>query len=125
VVPYRAFSTSDGDILIGGANDRLFGILCTCLDVPEWAADERFATNSSRVANRETLEKSIEGITKQKTTKEWLDTFEGTGLPYAKVNDLKDTLEHEHGNSPLLAPLWYCPFIITVYVRTSHFPGYA
>jgi succinate---hydroxymethylglutarate CoA-transferase len=97
VVPYRAFRTSDGDILIGGANDRLFSILCTCLGTPEWAADVRFSTNSSRVANRETLEAAIESITMMKSTKAWLDTFEGTGLPYAKVNDLKDTLEHEHG----------------------------
>ncbi|RSM02751.1 hypothetical protein CDV31_010790 [Fusarium ambrosium] len=96
VVPYRAFCTSDGDILIGGANDRLFGVLCNCLGKSEWASDERFSTNSSRVANREVLEKWIEDTTKSKTTKEWLDIFEGTGLPYAKVNDLKDTLNHPH-----------------------------
>lgn len=82
---------------MGGANDRLFGVLCVGLGVPEWATDERFSTNSSRVANRETLEKGIEDITSTKTTEEWLKIFEGTGLPYAKVNDLKDTLEHEHG----------------------------
>ncbi|CAI6081930.1 unnamed protein product [Clonostachys chloroleuca] len=63
VVPYRGFRTSDGDIMIGGANDRLFGVLCQCLGKPEWAADERFATNSSRVANRTVLEKWIEDIT--------------------------------------------------------------
>ncbi|RMJ09218.1 hypothetical protein CDV36_011157 [Fusarium kuroshium] len=96
VVPYRAFRTSDGDILIGGANDRLFGVLCNCLGKSEWASDERFSTNSSRVANREVLEKWIEDTTKSKTTQEWLDIFEGTGLPYAKVNDLKDTLNHPH-----------------------------
>ncbi|KAJ1329859.1 succinate--hydroxymethylglutarate CoA-transferase [Microdochium nivale] len=96
VVPYRAFRTSDGDFLVGGANDRLFGVLCAGLGVPEWASDARFSTNSSRVANREVLEKNIEDITATKTTQEWLQIFEGTGLPYAKVNDLKDTLEHEH-----------------------------
>ncbi|CAH0035291.1 unnamed protein product [Clonostachys rhizophaga] len=94
VVPYRGFRTSDGDIMIGGANDRLFGVLCQCLGKPEWAADERFATNSSRVANRTVLEKWIEDITMTRPTQAWLDRFEGTGLPYAKVNDLKDTLEH-------------------------------
>jgi succinate--hydroxymethylglutarate CoA-transferase len=106
VVPYRAFRTKDGDILIGGANDRLFGVLCTCLGVPEWATDERFSTNSARVENRETLEQGIEDITVTKKTEEWLAVFEGTGLPYAKVNDLKDTVEHEHGMlTPLLLPL--------------------
>jgi succinate--hydroxymethylglutarate CoA-transferase len=96
VVPYRSFKTTDGDILIGGANDRLFGILCKSLGYPQWASDERFAVNSSRVLNREVLEAMIEEVTQSKPTSEWLSIFEGTGLPYAKVNDLKDTLEHEH-----------------------------
>ncbi|OAL30868.1 hypothetical protein AYO20_08561 [Fonsecaea nubica] len=96
VVPYRAFKTSDGDVLFGGGNDRLFGILCSGLGKQEWASDERFATNAARVANRNVLEPAIEEITRQKTTQEWLDIFDGTGLPYAKVNDLMDTLNHEH-----------------------------
>ncbi|KAM0432983.1 hypothetical protein ACHAPT_004688 [Fusarium lateritium] len=74
--------------------------MAQCLGKPEWASDERFSTNSSRVANREVLERWIEDTTKSKTTKEWLDIFEGTGLPYAKVNDLKDTLNHSHGKIP-------------------------
>lgn len=97
VVPYRAFKTKDGDILIGGANDRLFGVLSKCLGRPEWASDERFSTNPSRVENRDLLEKSIEDITMSRSTSEWLTEFESTGLPYAKVNDLKDTVEHPHG----------------------------
>jgi succinate--hydroxymethylglutarate CoA-transferase len=39
----------------------------------------------------------IEDITSSKLSKEWLDIFEGTGLAYAKINDIKDTLEHSHG----------------------------
>lgn len=97
VVPYRSFKTTDGDILIGGANDRMFGLLCKGLGHPEWAADERFSNNASRVRHRDVLEPMLENILSTKSTKEWLDTFDGTGLPYAKVNDLKDTLEHEHG----------------------------
>ncbi|KAF9890041.1 hypothetical protein FE257_006721 [Aspergillus nanangensis] len=96
VVPYRAFKTADGDILIGGANDRLFGLLCDRLGRPEWVKDERFSNNSARVQNRDVLEPMIEAITSTKPTKEWLKTFDGSGLPYAKVNDLKDTLTHEH-----------------------------
>jgi succinate--hydroxymethylglutarate CoA-transferase len=39
----------------------------------------------------------IEEITKQKTTQEWLEIFEGSGMPYAAVNDIQGTLNHEHG----------------------------
>jgi succinate--hydroxymethylglutarate CoA-transferase len=31
-----------------------------------------------------------------KTTQEWLDVFEGKGMPYAAVNDVLGTLTHEH-----------------------------
>jgi succinate--hydroxymethylglutarate CoA-transferase len=75
--------------------------------------DERFKTNAVRVANRDTLEDLIENETKQKTTQEWLEILEGcgmrksdlphvhmswlTGTAYAAINDVQDTLNHEHG----------------------------
>ena len=38
----------------------------------------------------------IEKFTEEKTTAEWLDIFEGQGMPYAAVNDVQATLNHEH-----------------------------
>jgi succinate---hydroxymethylglutarate CoA-transferase len=95
-VPYRSFKTADGDVLFGGGNDRLFGILCDGLSKPEWKTDPKFDVNKSRVSHRNELEAAIEAITQEKTTKEWLDIFEGSGLPYAAVNDVQDTLSHNH-----------------------------
>lgn len=80
IVPYKAFKTSDGDILLGGGNDRLYGVLCNRLGKPEWITDERFITNALRVQHRDTLEDLIEKITKQKTTQEWLEILEGCGM---------------------------------------------
>lgn len=96
IVPYKSFKTKDGDVLLGGGNDRLFGILCDGLGRPEWKTDARYSVNSRRVANREALEAEIEKITVLKTTREWLDVFEGKGMPYAAVNDVHDALNHEH-----------------------------
>ncbi|KIV79048.1 hypothetical protein PV11_06638 [Exophiala sideris] len=96
IVPYKGFKTADGDIMLGGGNDRLFGVICDKLGRHEWKADARFVTNDVRVKNRDVLEKLIEDLTVQKTTKEWLDVLEGSGMPYAAINDVKDTLEHEH-----------------------------
>ncbi|KOS16670.1 Succinate--hydroxymethylglutarate CoA-transferase [Escovopsis weberi] len=96
IVPYRSFKTKDGDVLFGGGNDRLFGIMCDGLDQPQWKTDARYATNASRVANREDLEARIEQITQTKTTQQWLEIFEGKGMPYAAVNDVQDTLNHAH-----------------------------
>ncbi|KAF3938918.1 hypothetical protein ABW19_dt0200688 [Dactylella cylindrospora] len=103
IVPYEAFPTLDGSILLGGGNDRLFGILCNKIEKPEWATDERFVTNDKRVANRDVLVPLIGAETLKKTTQEWLDVFEGSGMPYAAVNDVHDTLTHEHGMSLMIS----------------------
>lgn len=97
IVPYKGFKTADGDVLLGGGNDRLFGVLCDRIGRPEWAKDERFHTNSARVKNRETLEAMIESETMKKTTAEWLQVLDESGMPYAAVNDIQGTLNHEHG----------------------------
>jgi succinate--hydroxymethylglutarate CoA-transferase len=104
IVPYKGFKTSDGDILIGGGNDRLFGIMCERLGKPEWITDARFVKNADRVKNRDELESLIEKTTTTKTTQEWLDILEGSGLPYAPINDVKTTLEHEHGTEVDVCP---------------------
>ena len=82
---------------MGGGNPRLWGILCDRLDKPEWQSDPRFATNSERVKNRAELETLIEEITRRKTTQEWLNILDGSGMPYAAVNDIQGTLNHAHG----------------------------
>ncbi|KAG5941299.1 hypothetical protein E4U59_001814 [Claviceps monticola] len=96
IVPYRSFKTKDGDILLGGGNDRLFGVLADGLSKPEWKQDARFKTNADRVCHRDELEAMIEAITQQKTTEQWLQRFQGSGLPYAAVNDVQATLNHAH-----------------------------
>ncbi|CAO2647692.1 Nn.00g086140.m01.CDS01 [Neocucurbitaria sp. VM-36] len=96
IVPYKAFKTSDGDILLGGGNDRLYGVICNKIGKPEWKLDDRFKTNALRVKNRDMLEELIEKETRQKSTQEWLEILEGSGMPYAAINDVQDTLNHEH-----------------------------
>ncbi|KAI9821392.1 MAG: hypothetical protein M1832_003399 [Thelocarpon impressellum] len=95
-LPYQSFETADGNILLGGGNDRLFGVICEKLGKVEWVSDERFRTNSSRVRNRNSLEALINGETRKRTTNEWLDVFDESGTPYAAVNDIQGTLSHEH-----------------------------
>lgn len=96
IVPYKAFPTKDGSILFGGGNDRLFGVLSERLGKSEWISDVRFATNAARVENRIELERLISTLTTNRTTSEWLALFEGSGMPYAAINDVQDTLRHPH-----------------------------
>ncbi|KAH8594277.1 caib/baif family protein-like protein [Bisporella sp. PMI_857] len=96
IVPYRSYKTQDGDILFGGGNDRLFGLICDGLGKPEWKTDPRFIINTQRVSHRLVLDNLIESVTITKTTQDWLKVFEGSGLPYSAVNDIQGTLNHSH-----------------------------
>ena len=105
IVPYKGFKTKDGDVMLGGGNDRLYGVMCDRLEKPEWKSDSRFATNPERVKHRDELEKLIEEVTRTKTTQEWLDILEGSGMPYAPINDVKTTLETDHSKLILFQTL--------------------
>ena len=52
IVPYEAFRTADGDLMIAAANDRLFAALCEAVGLPELSTDARFATNPLRIEHR-------------------------------------------------------------------------
>lgn len=99
ICPYQAFDTQDGSVMIGGGNDNLFRIMCDAIERPEWKTDERFLTNALRVENRHILVPAIHEVTRTKTTSEWLEIFEGKPFPYAAVNDVKDSLFHEHAKA--------------------------
>lgn len=47
------------------------------------AQDERFRGNGDRVKNRETLFPMLNDLFAAKTTEEWVQEFEGSGMPYA------------------------------------------
>ncbi len=55
VVPYQAFATIDGQLVIAVGNDGQFRKLCAVLGEPGWAEDARFSTNAARLANRAEL----------------------------------------------------------------------
>ena len=116
-MPYNSYKTLDGDILFGGGNDRLFGVLADKLGYSDWKTDPRFVTNNVRVKNRAELDRMIEEKTKHKTTQEWLEIFEGSGMPYAAVNDIQGTLNHKHGEySQILQLVWFTDKILQYYL---------
>lgn len=75
IVPYEAFPTSDGNIILGGGNDRLYTILCHKFGKPEWVSDPRFINNEARVNNRDILVPMISEVTRAKTTQVRVSPF--------------------------------------------------
>jgi len=92
--PYQAFRTADGTIMIAAATDRLFGRLADALDVPELAADPRFATVGGRVAARDELAGLIEQRLRKQGSDYWLARIADAGVPAGPVNDLAAALAH-------------------------------
>ncbi|HEX6071909.1 MAG TPA: CaiB/BaiF CoA-transferase family protein [Sphingomicrobium sp.] len=92
IVPYQPFEASDQPIIIAIGNDRQFARLARTCGHPEWASDERFATNGARVANREAMVGLVSECIRGKPAAEWLDDFEAAGIPAGPINRVSQAL---------------------------------
>jgi crotonobetainyl-CoA:carnitine CoA-transferase CaiB-like acyl-CoA transferase len=118
IVPYQDFPTADGDMILAIGNDGQFARFCAIAGKPEWATDERFATNPARVANRGVLIPLMRQTTVMRTTAEWIAALEAEAVPCGPINRLdqvfadpqvqargmKIDMQHDaFGNVPLVA----------------------
>jgi succinate--hydroxymethylglutarate CoA-transferase len=94
IVPYDAFKTKDLYLVCGATNNTQFAALCTLLGLEKLVDDERFATNPKRVENRELLSPIFNTVFETKTTTEWIEIFEGSGLPFSPINNMERTFSH-------------------------------
>jgi crotonobetainyl-CoA:carnitine CoA-transferase CaiB-like acyl-CoA transferase len=92
VAPYQVFPTRDGELMVAGGNDRLFARICSVLDLPELMDDPRFATNPSRVANRDELADALVARLRERDTADWHAALTAAGVPAAPVADVADVL---------------------------------
>ena len=60
IAPYEMLRCADGLLAVAVGNDRQFAGFAEVLGCPTLAGDIRFATNSSRVANRDELAQLLE-----------------------------------------------------------------
>ena len=64
------------------------------LGQPALARDERFGSNSERVANRDDLHKEIEAILEGISSKEAIERLEATKIANARMRTVRDFLDH-------------------------------
>jgi crotonobetainyl-CoA:carnitine CoA-transferase CaiB-like acyl-CoA transferase len=88
IVPYQAFETGDGQIVIAIGNDGQFASFCRVLGKPEWSVDERFASNPARVKHRELLVPLITTSMKEWCGPELAEALEAVGVPCGPINNL-------------------------------------
>jgi formyl-CoA transferase len=92
IVPYQPFDAADQPIIIAVGNDRQFARLAEICGHPEWAADDRFANNAARVANREGMVELVARSIGTKPAAEWLSQLEAAGIPAGPINRVTQAL---------------------------------
>lgn len=88
LVPYQAFPTLDGFVVIATGTNKLYRELCAVLERPDLGVDERFRTNQHRVRNRALIVPLLSAITATRTTADWMERLEAADVPCAPVNDM-------------------------------------
>ena len=96
IVPYQAFATQDGHMIVAVGNDDQFRRFCQVLSLPALAEDPRFATNGVRVQYRDQLVPVLEAALAQRGTDDWLSAFEAVGVPCGPINTLDRVFDDPH-----------------------------
>jgi formyl-CoA transferase len=92
IVPYQPFDASDRPLVIAVGNDRQFARLAELTGHPEWATDERFATNAARVANRTDIVGLVAEAIRQEPAALWFEKLEAAGIPAGPINRISEAL---------------------------------
>jgi crotonobetainyl-CoA:carnitine CoA-transferase CaiB-like acyl-CoA transferase len=85
LVPYQAFETRDGALIVAVGNDSQFRKLCEVLSL-KLGDDLRFATNPARVVNRAALIPLLDAAIRQWTKAELYEALEAAGVPAGPIN---------------------------------------
>lgn len=88
IVPYEAFATADGHIILAVGNDKQFRAFCELAGAADLAENPAFATNPQRVANRTDLIPLIKHLMQQNSSDWWLTQLEGCDVPCGPINTL-------------------------------------
>ncbi|WP_455391662.1 CaiB/BaiF CoA transferase family protein [[Eubacterium] cellulosolvens] len=94
VVPYRAYETKNGYLVIAVFVEKFWQILCDVIGEPELGADERFNSTAKRLENREQVDNMLEEKFRTKTKEEWVRLLHDAGVPAAPVNRIDEVFQH-------------------------------
>lgn len=93
IVPYQAFATADGYMILAVGNDGQFRRFCEVAGCRELADDPRFVSNGKRVENRQLLIPLLVERVRLRSTADWLASLEAVGVPCGPINTLDQVFE--------------------------------
>jgi len=94
IVPYQAFPTGDGHLMVAAGNDNLWRRFAPAIGLGDLAEDPRFATNPDRVRNRAELLALIEDKLATRSAGEWSKLLSEAGVPAGRINTVAEAFEH-------------------------------
>jgi succinate---hydroxymethylglutarate CoA-transferase len=92
LVPYRAFATRDGWIIIGAGIQNLFEKLMITLDREDLIAHPQFESLAARLANRDLVNATVEQETKRYSTQDLAEKLRAGGVPCAPIATIDQVL---------------------------------
>ena len=95
LVPYQAFETRGGSLMLAIGNDRQFVDLMECVGHANLAHDPRFASNAARIEHREELVEIIGDRLREETTAYWLAELAERSVPAGPINDIAEVLDND------------------------------
>jgi len=93
IVPYQAFATADGYLILAIGNDQQYARFCRLADHPELIDDPRFASNGARVEHRDQLVPIVARIMRERSAAEWLESLTAAGVPASPINTLEQVFD--------------------------------
>lgn len=94
IVPYQAFRTTDGWVVVGAGNDGLFAKLAGVMGRADLATDERFRTNAGRVRNQAALIPLIEAFAARFDAAAFAAVLDEAGVPNAPVQTIEQVVQN-------------------------------
>jgi len=96
ICPYDKFRAGDGEIFLAVANDGQFRKLCEFIGRQDVAADPRFATNESRLGNRDALRGELEKAFAEYEVEPFCRDLMRAGVPAGPVHTVPQALAQAH-----------------------------
>lgn len=88
IVPFQAFPTSDGYVVVTAGTEAQWQRLCEALDASELKEDARFVNNTARRQNIGALETELNARFKTRTTDGWLEILKQHEIPCAPIQTI-------------------------------------
>jgi len=90
IAPYETLRCQDGLLAVACGNDGQFVRLAAVIGSPELSSDERFVTNTGRVAHRDELVAALESALQTHDAATWATRLTAAQVPAGKVGTIAD-----------------------------------